>query len=132
MPVDIDIPEIIITYVIISYQLKLTKMRAELVNLNHRAVPFLSCAVVNLCGYCNIWINYQLFCDYMKPITITLSRCNFSCFEIAMQGFRLKDFTFLRYSLLIYSEYALLMIFGISSNFWFQFQQTFRLKEEDP
>ena len=33
-----------------TYQLKLTKMRAELANLNHCAVPFLSRAAVNLCG----------------------------------------------------------------------------------
>ena len=37
-----------ILYTIWSYQLKLMKMRAELANLNHCAVPFLSCAVVNL------------------------------------------------------------------------------------
>ena len=31
-----------------SYQLKLIKMRAELANLNHSAVPFLSRTAVNL------------------------------------------------------------------------------------
>ena len=36
---------------VISYQLKLTKMRAELANLNHCAVPFLSCVAANLCWY---------------------------------------------------------------------------------
>ena len=33
-----------LSFVIISYQLKLTKMRAELANLNHCVVPFLNCA----------------------------------------------------------------------------------------
>ena len=36
---------------VISYQLKLIKMRAELANLNHSVVPFLSRAVVKLCWY---------------------------------------------------------------------------------
>ena len=34
-----------------SHQLKLIKMRAELANLNHCAVPFLSCTAVNLSLY---------------------------------------------------------------------------------
>ena len=34
-----------------SYQLKLIKMRTELANLNHCAVPFLSRAAVNLSWY---------------------------------------------------------------------------------
>ena len=38
-------------FVILSYQLKLTKMLAELTNLNHCAVPFLSRAAVNLWWY---------------------------------------------------------------------------------
>ena len=41
------------SYHIISYQLKLIKVRAELANLNNCAVPFLSRAAVNLC-----WYNY--------------------------------------------------------------------------
>ena len=36
---------------ITSYQIKLIKMRAELANLNHCAVPFLNRAAVNLCWY---------------------------------------------------------------------------------
>ena len=36
---------------VISYQLKLVKMRAELANLNHCVVHFLSRAAVNLCWY---------------------------------------------------------------------------------
>ena len=36
---------------ILSYQLKLTKMRAELANLNHCAVSFLSRATANLYWY---------------------------------------------------------------------------------
>ena len=36
---------------IISYQLKLIKMRAELANINDCAVPFLSRAAVNFCWY---------------------------------------------------------------------------------
>ena len=35
----------------ISYQLKLKKMREELAGLNHCAVPFLSRAAVNLSWY---------------------------------------------------------------------------------
>ena len=35
----------------ISYQLKLIKMRSELANLNDCAVPFLSRAAANLCWY---------------------------------------------------------------------------------
>ena len=35
--------------VLISYQLKLEKVRAKLANLNHCAVPFLSRAAANLC-----------------------------------------------------------------------------------
>ena len=34
-----------------SYQLKLIKMRAELSNLNHCAIPFLSRAAINLSVY---------------------------------------------------------------------------------
>ena len=41
---------------ITSYQLKLIKMRAELANLNHCAVPFLSRADVNLCWYYTTFI----------------------------------------------------------------------------
>ena len=40
-----------ITRYIISYQLKLIKLRAKLANLNHCAVPFLSRAIANLCWY---------------------------------------------------------------------------------
>ena len=36
---------------IISYQLELTKICAELADLNHCAVPFLTCAAVNLRWY---------------------------------------------------------------------------------
>ena len=36
---------------LISNQLKLAKMRAELANLNHSAVPFLRRAAINLCWY---------------------------------------------------------------------------------
>ena len=36
---------------VLSYQLKLIKMRAELANLNVCAVPFLSRAAVNFCWY---------------------------------------------------------------------------------
>ena len=36
---------------VISYQLKLIKMRTELATLNHSAVPFLSRAASNLCWY---------------------------------------------------------------------------------
>ena len=43
---------------VISYQLKLIKMRAELANLNHCAVQFLSRAAVNLCWY---------YCAYRIP-----------------------------------------------------------------
>ena len=39
------------TYDLRSYQLKLIKMRAELANLNHRAVLFLSRTAVNLSLY---------------------------------------------------------------------------------
>ena len=38
-------------YEVLSYQLKLIKMRAKLASVNHCAVPFLSRAVVNLCRY---------------------------------------------------------------------------------
>ena len=42
---------------IISYKLKLTKMRVELANLNDCAVPFLSRAAVNLFWYyCLLYI----------------------------------------------------------------------------
>ena len=43
-----------ITLVIISYQLKLIKMRAKLANLNLCAVPFLSRAAANLYDYTTI------------------------------------------------------------------------------
>ena len=36
---------------ILSYQLKLIKMRADLAVLNNCAVPFLSRAAVNMCCY---------------------------------------------------------------------------------
>ena len=39
------------TYHMISYQLKLIEMRAELANLNNCAVPFLSRAAANLCWH---------------------------------------------------------------------------------
>ena len=42
----------ICAYDLRSYQLKLIKMRAELANLNHCAVPFLSRTAVNL-SLCN-------------------------------------------------------------------------------
>ena len=38
-------------YDMLSCQLKMIKMRAELTNLNICAVPFLSRAAVNLCWY---------------------------------------------------------------------------------
>ena len=39
---------------VLSYLLKLIKMRAKLANLNHCAVSLLSRAAVNLCWYFNI------------------------------------------------------------------------------
>ena len=51
----VHLPNIMIpTKAIIPYQLKLTKMRAELANLNHCAVPYLNRTAVNLCWLCNI------------------------------------------------------------------------------
>ena len=44
---------------IISYQLKLTKMRAELADLNHCAVLFLSRAAVNLRWYYYTYVILQ-------------------------------------------------------------------------
>ena len=38
--------------VVLSYQFKLIIMRAEIANLNHCAVPFLSRAAVNFRWYC--------------------------------------------------------------------------------
>ena len=37
--------------IVLSYEVKLIKMRAKLVNLNHCAVPFLSRAAANLCWF---------------------------------------------------------------------------------
>ena len=45
------IASLIIILIVYHYQHKLIKMRAELANLNHCAVPFLSRAAVNLCWY---------------------------------------------------------------------------------
>ena len=41
-----------------SYQLKLKKVRAELANLSHCAVPFLSRAAVNLSWYDSTFLHY--------------------------------------------------------------------------
>ena len=49
------------------YQHKLIEMRAELANLNHCAVPFLSRAAVNLCWY---YITYSFI--VIKTETYTL------------------------------------------------------------
>ena len=45
--------------IIISYQLELMKMRADLVDLNHCAVLFLIRAAVNLWWYYNIYYIYN-------------------------------------------------------------------------
>ena len=46
------------TFDIVSYQLNMKKMRTELANLNHCAVPFLSRAAVNLS-----WYYYTMYVD---------------------------------------------------------------------
>ena len=55
MPKRLDLgtssPAVINTSDILSYQLKLIRMRAKLAYLNYCAVPFLSRVVVNLCWY---------------------------------------------------------------------------------
>ena len=38
-------------YIVLSYQLKLIKLRAKFADLNHCGVPILSRAAVNLCRY---------------------------------------------------------------------------------
>ena len=56
-------------YAVISYQLKLIKMRAELTNLNNCAVPILSRAAVNLCWYyyvSHIYISSTLVAEELK------------------------------------------------------------------
>ena len=70
-------------YIIISYQLKLTKMLTELANLNHCAVPFLRRAATNMCWYCYtsqeiypissriIWAEAQIIVSYYKGKTKT-------------------------------------------------------------
>ena len=41
------------------------KMRAELTNLNHCAVPFLSRAAVNLCWYYHTFVHLRLWCGLL-------------------------------------------------------------------
>ena len=47
-------------YIVLSYQIKLIKMRAKLANLNDCAVAFLNRAVANLCWY-YIYIIYYIY-----------------------------------------------------------------------
>ena len=56
---------------VISHQLKLIKMRAELVTLNDCAVPFLSHAAVKMCWYDYI---YHRSLSIILPIKITLEQ----------------------------------------------------------
>ena len=46
---------------VLSYQLKLIRMRVKLAILNHCAVPFLSRAAANLC-----WYYYTMYTIYVK------------------------------------------------------------------
>ena len=47
---------------VLSHQLMLKKMRAGLANLNHCAVPFLSCPAVNLSWYDSIkYLIYKVY-----------------------------------------------------------------------
>ena len=52
--------------IVISYQLKLIKMRAELAGLNQCAVPFLSCAATNLCWYYYTSLSYPKYVNYHR------------------------------------------------------------------
>ena len=58
---------------VISYQLKLIKMHAELANLNHCAVPFLSLATVIL--------SWHESTTYSSPISISVYIYKSSEFE---------------------------------------------------
>ena len=60
---------LVIIIVVLSYQLKLIKMRAKSANLNHCAVPFLSHAAVNLCWYDYILI---VFLFLPRPLFLIL------------------------------------------------------------
>ena len=48
-----------------------TEMRAELVSLDHCAVPFLSCAAVSLCWYNNTFTAYIFHTVLYEEITTT-------------------------------------------------------------
>ena len=56
-----------VAYVLLSYQLKLTKMLAKLSSLNDCAVPFLSRAAVNLRWY---WYNWNTIIAMETPVTV--------------------------------------------------------------
>ena len=55
---------ILSNFVVLSYQLKLIKMRAKLANLNHYAVLFLNRAAVNLTRYYSTFyiVQYLISC----------------------------------------------------------------------
>ena len=61
-------------YYIILYQLKLTKMFAELAYINDCAVPFLSCAGVNLCWYYHTY--HKNNCQKIWPEHFVITKRN--------------------------------------------------------
>ena len=74
--------------IVLSYEVKLIKMRAKLANLNHCAVPFLRCAAANLCWY-YYYVIYMSFYIISTLGSEKISNLNIKTTSIGAKSFML-------------------------------------------
>ena len=73
-------------------------MRAELANLNHRAVPFLSRATANLCRYYSGKLSFYIIsirCQRNLGRFILLTKITAAQYEVALSYHKLRGLYFL-------------------------------------